>query len=121
MKRINPNEDRSLFMPTCHGATSKRAALPPFKLDDLERRRLLSASIVNGILEVEGTTGNDTITVGVQNDGQLAVVVNADTSTFDPGEIDAIRIKGLAGNDSIRPSKALAIPMSLFGGDGNDT
>lgn len=108
-------------------AQATRSAAP--FLDGLERRLALSASVIDGVLEVDGSTGNDAMFFSA-GDGNGVVVVRGvpgvpDFTSF-PG-VTRVRVEARNGNDSIsvlggprNPSGDL-LAFSIFGGNGNDT
>src|SRR5262249_26391396 len=72
---------------------------------------------------VNGTNGNDTISLSIDSDGRL--VINGLATQIlvkDLGVGDRIQINGLGGDDVIDASGlgALAATLSFDGGDGND-
>src|SRR4051794_12444363 len=98
------------------GQALRQAAL--FALDPLEGRRLLSASLDDGLLSVGGTPGNDDISVGASG-GSLTVTVNGQNQgTFAISDVDGIQVSGLDGNDSISLA-GVAVAATLSGGNGN--
>ena len=87
-------------------------------LESLERRRLLSASLVAGTLTVEGTAGNDEIVL--RREGTvLHARVNTTVTDFTYASVTNIKVFGLAGNDLVR-FEEIAKPATLDGGAGND-
>ena len=122
----------------------------PMLLESLERRRLLDATIVDGVITVTGTNRGETISLdtmplystGNSTQYQLRVRVGykGDVHYFFFNGIRRIEVNGLGGNDRIEmperflitqhhplPSRkvirthAAAIPARLDGGAGNDT
>jgi len=95
------------------------------RIETLENRTLLAADLVNGLLTVVGTNGNDNIDVQVAtsgpNAGQLQVDVNGAQNFFDVNLVNTIQISGLSGNDQITVDDNVAIDTSINGGKGNDT
>ncbi|MCI0584884.1 MAG: hypothetical protein L0227_18675, partial [Chloroflexi bacterium] len=98
-------------------------------MESLEARRLLSAEVVDGQLNILGTLVEDSIVVEAgPNDGEVTVTgVDgvADGTTFQG--IDSVRIDLLTGSDTAEVAGALRTtagdPMTvrMFGGFGNDT
>ena len=104
--------------------------LPVFQ--QLEERRLLSASVEAGILTVVGTDANDTISVGLNatDNTKLDVSVNGTVSSFallnadTTAAITGIKISGGNGSDKItldQTNGGIALPATLIGGNGQDT
>src|SRR5215210_5657884 len=72
--------------------------LAPSLIEQLESRTLLSASLVSGVLKITGTTGDDTITVGL-NGAKTKITVQqsgAATKSFTRSAVKSVSI--LAGN-----------------------
>lgn len=93
----------------------------------LERRLLLSASVKGGVLNVNGTNGNNVIVVS-KSGNSINVTIDGATESFPRAGITSVRINGRGGNDSLRekdPLPAIILGAggadSLFGGNGNDT
>jgi Ca2+-binding RTX toxin-like protein len=92
-------------------------------IQNLEPRRLLSGhghgSVHGQTLRINGTTGNDAISIVLDAANKQAVVTNNGVvanvalSTF-----KKIEISGLAGDDTI--SSDIAVSTKVRGGDGND-
>jgi len=106
-------------------------------LENLEDRRLLSATLANGVLTIAGTGGRDQVSVALKDPTHLQVVqrtvsvdaagkrtTTTDRKTFDLSAVKSITADLGAGNDAVtidRPfSRALSIPTTLNGGAGND-
>jgi Ca2+-binding RTX toxin-like protein len=90
-------------------------------VDALEPRRLLAATLdASGLLAIDGTAGNDDVSVAVSA-GVLTVSLNGQTDgTFTSSQVSSIEVSGGAGNDSISLA-GVGIAATLSGGDGNDT
>ncbi|HEV8378918.1 MAG TPA: hypothetical protein VGP99_08710, partial [Tepidisphaeraceae bacterium] len=86
-------------------------------IEALEGRRMLSASLVKGVLRVSGTAGDDVIRI--QKSGtSIQAVVDGVSQTFKAGAVKSIRVMAGAGNDSVVVGPA--IPSRISGGLGND-
>jgi Ca2+-binding RTX toxin-like protein len=71
-------------------------------------------------LVVYGTAGNDVITINPAKAGQVTVIVNkSNAGTF--AVTGRVIVYALGGNDKVSGNKKLAAPLTVFGGDGNDT
>jgi Ca2+-binding RTX toxin-like protein len=88
--------------------------------EQLEPRRLLSATLVDGIVQVKGTSAADVIKIS-KSGSKVMVKVGATSKSFPAGSVDSIRIRALDGNDSITGNQKLKIPIVVYGGAGNDT
>lgn len=88
-------------------------------LETLESRRLLSAELVNGQLRVDGTDGDDTITLTRDGNQILVEVSGEDDESFNVGNVESIRIRGLEGNDTIDVGTRIR-GATILGGDGDD-
>ena len=92
-------------------------------LETLEGRRLLTAALVDGVLTVNGTAGNDVLTLAQTADGKVKVVTGekkkAVTQTFDAALVTKVVIAAGRGNDRVTAA-TLKMPMSVNAGDGND-
>lgn len=98
------------------------------RLESMESRTLLSASIIEGQLLIEGTAGADVITI-VAGAGLGEVVVNGPDIGADTlfNGVTGITINGLAGNDTItvganiKDAANKKIAVTINGGDDDDT
>jgi Ca2+-binding RTX toxin-like protein len=107
-------------------------------LEILESRRMLSASpsashghdhphgppaaIAHGAnLVIQGTKGNDVISVAIADATHLAVTVNGTTTNIPSTKLKHIIVNGRQGNDIITVDAAVTINAVLIGGPGNDT
>src|SRR5258706_7503627 len=88
--------------------------------EPLEERRLLSAVLDAGVIQVKGTSAADVIKVS-KSRSTLTIKIGTTTTTFAAGGVDAIRIRGLDGNDSITVGGTLKIPLIVYGGNGKHT
>jgi Ca2+-binding RTX toxin-like protein len=90
-------------------------------LDALEPRRLLASTLdASGMLTVDGTSGNDDISIAVSNNSLTVSLNGGNDGTFAADQVTSIEVSGLAGDDSISLA-GVAIAATLSGGDGNDT
>jgi Ca2+-binding RTX toxin-like protein len=102
--------------------------------ENLESRRLLSASLVNGVLTVEGTTGNDTISISNKagDFSHFTVTINGTAEDFLRSDLHSslsspfrpIFVYGRSGNDMIEVDNSNGVVnfgMWFEGNDGNDT
>jgi Ca2+-binding RTX toxin-like protein len=82
----------------------------------------IGGGVSNGTLNINGTTGNDTITVSNDNAGNY--VVNEDGFTpqsFPIASVSRIIASGGLGDDLIIIKNGVAASATLLGGPGNDT
>jgi Ca2+-binding RTX toxin-like protein len=93
-----------------------KTVAPP-AIEVLEGRRMLSASLVKGILRVTGTAGDDVIRIS-RSGKSIEVDVNGVSQNFKASAVRGIRIRAGKGDDSVVVGPALASTIS--GGPGND-
>ncbi len=98
----------------------------PSLIEMLEARQMLSVSVARGALMIDGTSGDDVITVSRDpvNKGQLRISINGLLSGVDGFGLKRINISALEGNDLvlIDPSQgSIDLPVNIAGGSGNDT
>jgi Ca2+-binding RTX toxin-like protein len=106
-------------------------------LENLEDRRLLSATLAGNVLTITGTADRDQVSVSLKDTTHLQVVqktvgtdaagnrkVTTDRKTFDLSAVKSIVADLGAGNDAITLGnpffRSLSIPATLNGGAGND-
>jgi hypothetical protein len=89
-------------------------------VEQLESRLLPAASVINGILHVTATTGNDTVLFSRVADDVL-VRINGQEKSFAAASFNRIVVKALGGNDLVRAVTALGVSMRVVAGAGNDT
>jgi Ca2+-binding RTX toxin-like protein len=97
---------------------TRRAAACVFEA--METRQMMSANLSNGTLTINGTAGNDTISI-VRENNNLKINDNGQTRTFNRDAVQRINVNLGAGNDNFSADKAVAAPMNISGGVGNDT
>ena len=73
----------------------------------------------NGDLNVHG--GDDDDTVDIVAGETPSVNFNSASVAFTPAEITRIRVWGHGGNDTVTLDSSLEIPLTAFGGEGDDT
>jgi Ca2+-binding RTX toxin-like protein len=88
-------------------------------IECLEERRLLAASLVNGVLNIPGTPRSDVIATRIVGKN-VVVTINTVDSKFALARVRGIVINGNHGNDFIA-NGAGTIPARIIGGNGNDT
>jgi Ca2+-binding RTX toxin-like protein len=94
-------------------------------IEQLENRRLMSATLVNGVLQAAGTNGVDSMVLSLVEGSidQVQVNINGAIDTFNLASIDRIEMRGLLGNDLLRVSNDNGqFPLGVFlnGGSGAD-
>jgi len=87
-------------------------------VEELESRRMLSASVSGGLLRVVGTKHADVIEV-TRSGSSIDVVINGVSKVFSASGISGLVLKGAGGNDLVQNRTSL--PALLLGGAGNDT
>jgi Ca2+-binding RTX toxin-like protein len=105
-------------------------------MEALERRRLFSLSVHDGIITIVGTDAGDQIYIRGSNfivNTSYGSVVREELLIFEPGSvvrafdstlIHGIRVEGGGGDDRLTiydPGHDLCFPITLVGGAGNDT
>ena len=95
-------------------------------IDPLERRRLFAASLIDGVLTVGGTGGDDVIEVfrAKSNTSKLNIAVNGVLQQFILKDVAYLNVRAFDGNDTIKLSKVfgdILAPMKIFGERGGDT
>jgi Ca2+-binding RTX toxin-like protein len=107
--------------------------LAVFAIEMLEQRRLLSASVSNGILTVEGTDAGEEITVravaGSEPDApSFTVSVGAEQTTIPATGVHTLIVQAGGGDDTVTVDVPSSLASASFpfaiatvdGGDGND-
>ena len=92
------------------------------EIEALERRRLLSAAVINGVLVVTGTESGDMIVLSA-DDTHVHVDDNGVVSSFDRAVVSAVHMMGLGGNDMLQVLDEVGtffIPVHSEGGAGDD-
>ncbi|MFI5379775.1 MAG: calcium-binding protein [Tepidisphaerales bacterium] len=110
----------------------KMRGLPDVEM--LEDRRLLAATMVGTVLHIDGTAGDDVITLSetkakpatataAATPATYNVKIGTDSTTFPKSLVSKIIIHGNAGNDKITVAALDPHPwiLSIYGDDGNDT
>lgn len=119
----NPADDNAMqniaeiFDPTpppANGAPAGQIVLPP-------QVQSVSQTVVGNVLEITGTSGNDTISVS--SDGtNLNVTANGTNLASDPlSGLIGLQMNGQGGDDSITVDSSVTLPTTLKGGSGDDT
>src|SRR5438094_257370 len=92
----------------------------------LEGRKLLSATLENGVLTVTGTVKSDHMSISLNHDDptKLDVSVNDEASQFTLADITGgIVMNGLGGKDRMNVNEengAITLAVSMNGGSGRD-
>jgi hypothetical protein len=91
--------------PQAHRPWRKTRA-PQFRLEMLEPRLLLSATLdpMSGVLHVDGTTDPDVIQiqqVDIDGDTMIRVSMDGTDSDFDDADVDGLLVQGSLGDDEI--------------------
>jgi hypothetical protein len=81
-----------------------------------------AATLMDGMLAIEGTSGNDTITVtlddSVPTNPSIVVTQNSSVSTFPLSTVSKVTIDTLMGNDTVTVDNRLTVPAIIQGSDG---
>ncbi|HEV8379879.1 MAG TPA: calcium-binding protein [Tepidisphaeraceae bacterium] len=92
-------------------------------VEPLESRRMLSASLASsGLLKITGTTGNDTITVGIDPANSAKILVNdgVGNSRFSKTAVKSISIIAGDGADNITINTGIKQQITIKAGEGDD-
>jgi Ca2+-binding RTX toxin-like protein len=92
----------------------------PAFFEPLEKRQMMSATLKNGVLTVEGTEMPDVIAVS-QDAKYVRVNENGKVTPFAVGSVKSVVINARGGNDQLLGRTNLTKPMTLRGGAGDDT
>ena len=91
-------------------------------IEQVESRRLLSATLNGRELEIVGTAGDDVVTVWVNKAATRVIVQdNGVESSFRASRVRALEIDTFAGNDLITLGENLFLGGDIDAGAGNDT
>src|SRR2546423_720242 len=91
-------------------------------LEQLDTRVLLSITLVNHVLQIDGTNSPDFITVDANaSPDRIRVRVNSDVKRFDTVDVDGIIINGLKGNDDIVVYGSILLATTINAGSGHDS
>jgi uncharacterized delta-60 repeat protein len=99
------------------GSVAGRLAIARVQGGGTSDRAQLSS---NGDLIINGSSGNDTVTVTLSGSNVVATVAGVSRS-FANSSVKRFIITGLDGNDSVTISSALFQPAIVYTGAGNDT
>src|SRR3954471_3054010 len=94
--------------------------------EQLESRRLLSATLEDGVLMVSGTNHSDKITLRLNHDdtSKLDVSVNGEVTQFAVADITGgVKMYGKNGKDHMMVSEtegAITLGVTMSGGNGKD-
>src|SRR5688572_27299228 len=89
--------------------------------EQLETRRMMSVSLSGTTLIIHGTFGNDNIRVDMDWRGNIAVLDNGVSSSFNSASISSIWAYLHSGDDAISSSDAINKQFVAYGYEGNDT
>jgi hypothetical protein len=92
---------------------------PLMQLESLEERSLLSATLVDGVLTIDGTDASDDVRI-CQRGTDLSVTVNGERQAFAIDDVQQLVVNALAGDDRVTIRTRDAIDAIVDGGDGND-
>jgi hypothetical protein len=94
---------------------------PPFGAMRIATRQLTSAfaRLQGRTLIVDGTEGNDVISIGSTDGGTTATItLNASSLSFSETDFDAVQVNALGGDDTLNFDGGVAQPISFSGGAG---
>src|SRR5687768_11449070 len=106
--------------------THRRSSSAPVHqrpMEPLESRRLLAATLADGLLTVAGTANNDTISVYLTPGSTTTISVKhgSNVQTFNRSAVQKITVDTRNGHDRVTIDAAIALPITLRGAGGNDT
>src|SRR4051812_24271549 len=91
------------------------------RLEDLETRRLMSATLSStGLLTVTGTNASENISLVVSGANIKVSQTGVADKSFLASKVKKILINALDGNDNVAIQSAIIKPATLNGGTGND-
>jgi len=92
-------------------------------VEALESRQLLSASLLRGVLRVNGTAGDDVITVGLDPANVARILVNdgVTNTRFTKTAVTSVLIITGDGADKVTIGSGLKQQIAIKSGEGNDT
>src|SRR3954466_14204931 len=106
------------------GQTGDRAKRAPAGFEELESRRMLSATLSGSTLVINGGKHWDVITVTRAGKAGLIVDVNGEEQTFSLTSVKKFKIAGGRGDDSITVGtldRPISVAAVITGNEGNDT
>ena len=113
-----------MFSENASNSNAIESAIGPV-VEAMENRRLLSVTLVDGVLMVGGTDNSDAIELALNCDGsKVKVTVNGEVHKFDLDEVEQIRASGKGGHDKIKVRRRgddLDVKVKMSGGAGDDT
>ena len=79
------------------------ASLTGQPYDKFEPRNMLTITLVDGIVEVEGTLMDDVVDIidNAENESNFVVTLNSDSETFAKEDVMRVRFRGRQGNDML--------------------
>lgn len=92
------------------------------RLEQLDGRSLMSASLVNGVLSVGGTAGSESITIWRPTADSIQVNINStgEARRFNAAAVNSIDLRAGGGHDFITIGQGLTKSSTIRGGTGND-
>jgi Ca2+-binding RTX toxin-like protein len=88
--------------------------------EGLEDRRLMSTSLINGVLRVTGTNGANRVDID-QNAGTIYVFENLILTRLAPvTQVNAIAFDAYGGNDTLLATPAVTKNITVYAGAGDD-
>lgn len=98
----------------------KRQMVNWFEAEALEARQLLSASLKAGVLRVNGTGGDDVISI-TKSKSNIVVKIGNKPQSFAASKVNSISLDAGDGNDKVTIARQLKVTTGILGGGGNDT
>jgi hypothetical protein len=90
----------------------------PADAPQIQTAPAISTTVNSGVLQIFGASGDDSISVSLDGDGNI--LVNG-ANPVPESNYTALLVGGRAGDDTITVSSAIDLPTTLRGGAGNDS
>src|SRR5262245_13671300 len=89
--------------------------------EPLEMRQMMSVSLDNGLLTIEGTDDADSLTVYRSDAGTIVCDDNGEVSEFDEAGVAAVYVYAYGGDDYVAAASDFPLKLVVQGGAGYDT
>lgn len=109
--------------PSSYGQGDRLASAIRPVLETLERRTLLSVSLADGVVTIEGTPQDDHVVVRPGGKDRVKVLFNDERHVFDAGQVKQITFDGGDGDDTFKVLNiggSVEAKIVAYGGAGDD-